>query len=411
MIDFNRLTDKQQTALKIILANKKKEILFDGGSRAGKTFIVMLAFIMLCIEYQGIRFLVARLRFAHAKASIWLQTLLPMLSGMFSDLQTEINRSDYIIKINNTSEIWLGGLDDKDRVDKILGQEYAGIFLNEAVDIAENTRDTIRTRLAQNIKGFTNILIYDCNPRHPMHYLYREFVEDKADFRYRLHWLPDDNIENLPKDYIESLDRLKGDKRKRFRLGEWAVLPGAVYENIYAENIIECNKDFDYYDDIVCGQDFGIHTAFVVWGIKGDRAYCLHEISLFGAANTTTKEIVKKIVDIFGIKEYNYPIYCDHEPDRIQEFCENGLNALKAYKDVEAGDASVNDFEIYFDVSCKNTFQSMLNLRHKEDINGNFLEGHVKENDHEADGSRYALHGWKMDNSRNTGILKIKGIM
>jgi len=410
MTKFSNLTEKQSQALKLLLKNVYKEILFDGGSRAGKTFLVLVYCILLCMNYKGMRMLVARLRFAHAKASIWLQTLMPMLTGMFSDLKIIINRSDYIVRIND-NEIWLGGLDDKDRVDKILGQEYCLIFLNEAVDIAEGTRDIVKTRLAQKIDGFKNVMIYDCNPRHPMHYLHKEFIEEKHPDRARIHWLPDDNIENLPEDYIQSLEQLKGDKRKRFRDGIWASLPGAVYDNIKAENIIETNKDLNYYDDITCGVDFGLNTAFSMWGIKGDKAYCITEVRLFGAKETTTKKIIDNLLEIFGLIEYNYPIYCDHEPDRIQELCEAGFNALKAYKDVEPGDASVNEYELYFDITCKHTFQSMLNLRHKEDITGAFIEAHVKENDHEADGARYALHGQKIDNGNTTGVLKIKGIM
>ena len=59
----------------------------------------------------------------------------------------------------NGSEIWLGGLDNKDRAEKIFGQEYAIIFLNEATQIGIKTVGKIHTRLAQSIEGFNNFLI------------------------------------------------------------------------------------------------------------------------------------------------------------------------------------------------------------------------------------------------------------
>jgi hypothetical protein len=47
------------------------------------------------------------------------------------------------------SQIWVGGLDDKERVEKILGQEYATIFLNECSQIPYESVLVARTRLAQ----------------------------------------------------------------------------------------------------------------------------------------------------------------------------------------------------------------------------------------------------------------------
>ncbi len=41
------------------------------------------------------------------------------------------HRQDGFFELTNTSRIWVGGLDDNERVEKILGLEYASIFLNE----------------------------------------------------------------------------------------------------------------------------------------------------------------------------------------------------------------------------------------------------------------------------------------
>jgi PBSX family phage terminase large subunit len=392
-----RLTPKQRKALEILRKQVYSEILFSGGSRAGKTFIVLFFFLCCALAYDGIRFLIARLRFAHVKANIWLQDI-PKLKeyDLFSHI--ELDNQNYIIKLNN-SQIWLGGLDDKDRTDKVLGQEYAGIFLNESVQIPISSRNLILTRLAQKIEGFNNFIIYDCNPRHPSHYIYQEFYLEEDKSKTKLEWSPYDNFDNLPDGYIENtLEKLKGNDRKRFLEGKWAEVPGAVY-NVKSENIIEVEKDLMCYDDVVGGLDFGLYSAFTLWGIKDDKAYCIEEMVLQGSNETTTDNIIKRLDQNEKIKFYEIIIYCDHEPDRIQMLENAGYYAKKAYKSVEAGDSIVNEFELYFDRACKNTFQSMLNLVHQQDNNGNFIDGkHVKENDHEADSSRYALAGWKMDN-------------
>lgn len=392
---FQKLNGKQIKAWNILITNKYLELLFDGGSRAGKTFVILLFLICLCLKFDGIRILIARLRFAHAKASLWLQTLIPMLHACFNKNDYHIDKQNYIIKIGK-SELWLGGLDDKERTDKILGQEYAAVFLNEAVRIAQSTVEKIKTRLAQNIEGFNNFIIYDCNPGNPKHWLRKKFIINKESDTYRLHWLPEDNEVNLPKNYINQiLEKLTGHEKRRFRYGEWASLPGQVYHNIKDKNVIKCNQNINYYDDITVGIDFGIYSAVVKWGIKEEKAYCLYEkIILHGK----TIDIINALNEIWGLKEKQIIIYCDHEPDRISEIEDAGYYPKKAYKEVGAGDSTVNEYELYFDIDCLNTFQSMLNLLHKQDNNGQFLDAHVKENDHEADASRYALHGWKMDN-------------
>ena len=45
-------------------------------------------------------------------------------------------RLAYLATAPNRSEIWLGGLDDKERVEKILGREFATILLILTVMLA-----------------------------------------------------------------------------------------------------------------------------------------------------------------------------------------------------------------------------------------------------------------------------------
>ena len=401
---FEKLTKRQEEGLKLLWQNYN-DILFDGGSRAGKTFLIVIYCLIICGKYAGIRCLLARYVFSHAKSSIWLQTLLPILQDNNLGLRYIINHSDYIIRFDNGSEIWLGGLDNKERADKILGQEYAFIFLNEAVSVPQKIRDIVKSRLAQRIEGYYNKIVYDCNPRSPWHYLFQEFYIESDERRAKLKWLPDDNKENIAEGYIEGvLDRFTGNEYKRFRLGEWANVEGAVYTNIKSENIIQCDQNWAGYDYLTGGQDFGYYSASNIWGIKNNKAYCLWENVLI---NKTTKDIIIGFDEIekkYLLKKSMIPIFCDHELDRIQEIYNAGYNAKEAKKEVQAGDSTVNIYELYFDVNCKSTFQSMLNLARDQDAMGNFIDKHIKENDHEADASRYALHSSRIS---NTGVKAV----
>lgn len=398
---LQKLTAKQETAL-YLLFDDYLEYLFDGGRRAGKTVLVVLYAIIICSRYPGIRCLFARLVFAHAVASLWLQTIIPFLQGNDIGLSYVIDKSNHIIRFDNGSEIWLGGFENKERADKILGQEYAFIFLNEAVQISLQIRDIVKSCLAQKIEGYQNKIVYDCNPRNPQHYLFQEFYIQSDSTRCKLKWVPDDNRENIADGYIEKvLDKLTGNSLKRLRYGEWANVEGAVYDNIYDNHFYEVPKDFGQFDAITGGQDWGYYSATSIWGIKESKASLIYEIIQIGK---TTKDIISeldKIDPILYLKKHYVPIFCDHELDRIQELCEAGYNAKKAHKEVGAGDDTVRGFDLWFDNKCKNTFQSLLNLSRQQDNYGNYLDAHVKENDHEADASRYALHGWKIENKNN----------
>lgn len=390
-----------------MLTNNFDEILLDGGSRSGKTFLIVFFIILLCSIYP-IRVLIARLRFNHAKNSLWAQTLIPFLETNFKG-HYEINKTDFIIKLFGKSEIWLGGLDDKDRADKILGQEYSIIYLNEATDISPKTIEKCKTRLAQNT-GLHNFLVMDCNPKSPQHYLYKRFILKEGitvEKIYRQLFLPKENIDNLPENYITTkLESLTGSDYQRYALGQWCNIEGAVYKNILEKNVIDTNKDLLYYDDVSIGIDFGYISAIVFVGYKENKAYVFKEATIIGG---TTQDIIRALNEVPYAKKYI--VYTDHEPDRKQEIESAGYMVKFARKEVGAGDSIVNETELYFDKKCIDTYNSCLNLSYIQDNDGNFLEKHIKENDHWADALRYAVASYKLDNVSPSDVFSPISIM
>jgi phage terminase large subunit len=120
--------------------------------------------IVIACKFPGSRHLICRFRFNHVKNSIWLDTLKKVLKTCFPLIKPHWNNQDYYITLPNGSEIWIGGLDDKDRSEKILGMEFLTIFVNEASQISYESYTTLLTRLAQKIEGARNFLFIDENP-------------------------------------------------------------------------------------------------------------------------------------------------------------------------------------------------------------------------------------------------------
>lgn len=221
----------QNRAIQLFTSGKSKFLLY-GGSRSGKSFIIVFAQIIIACKFPESRHLICRFRFNHVKNSIWMDTLKKVLKICFPQLVVKWNNSDFFITFPNGSEIWIGGLDDKERAEKILGMEFLTIFVNEASQISYEAYTTLLTRLAQNIDGARNMLFIDENPPSKKHWTYKIFfnkVEPETNISLShvdqygvLHMNPEDNLENISKDYMDLLASLPSRKKKRFLKGEFA---------------------------------------------------------------------------------------------------------------------------------------------------------------------------------------------
>jgi phage terminase large subunit-like protein len=233
------LTARQLEANKL-LASDKRHVMLYGGARSGKTFLLCRAIVIRALKAQGSRHLIARFRFNHVKQSIGFDTLPKVLALCFPDVTYRLDKSDWVFRFPNGSEIWLGGLDEKERTEKILGQEYATVYLNECSQIAESAVILVRTRLAQVVPGLDQRAYYDCNPPGTAHWSYRMFVEGReprsrqplknADQYAAMVLNPSDNAENLSPDYLAELRALPEKQYKRFWEGRFiAELDNALW--------------------------------------------------------------------------------------------------------------------------------------------------------------------------------------
>ena len=222
-------TIKQSAAVKL-MGGTSKYLLLVGGSRSGKTFIIIRQIFLRALKEPGSRHLCVRFAFNHAKQSLWYDTIPKVLELCFPGLKPSFNKSDWFLEFPNGSQVWVGGLDDKERTEKILGNEYTSIFLNEASQISYDSYTLVLTRLAQNT-GLVNRIYVDCNPPSTKHWLYQLFVmkqnpvtKEKLPEGLYDHMImnPDDNLDNLPEDYISAvLGTLSHRQQKRFRYGEF----------------------------------------------------------------------------------------------------------------------------------------------------------------------------------------------
>ena len=389
-------TNIQRKALSLLKSGAKHVLLF-GGSRSGKTTVLVMAIIYRALRFAGSRHLICRFRAKDARSSVLRETLLPWLDNTVGKSGYTYLAHESMVTLFNGSEIWIGGLGDREQADKILGHEYNTIYFNEISQISYAAITTAYSRLAMRVPGCRNLFFYDCNPGSPLHWAYRVFMLkrtflsgeplEKPELYVSMILNPEDNREHLPDDYISDiLDALPEKQKARFKLGEWVKAEGVIYDKFDETMILSVADLPQRFDRYACGQDFGMNITNVKIGWVGDVVYVLAD---YGAYNMTTKTFNAELEgrcwfdcpDGMGI-----PVYCDPAGgERIQEI----TGGIKANNSVDSGidyiNAKIERRQFYVSEKCTGVLSEIWD--YCRDESGEI----VKINDHFLDALRYAI--------------------
>jgi phage terminase large subunit-like protein len=244
-----QFTAKQWQAQEVLSGPAKHLMLF-GGSRSGKTFLLVRNVIMRALKAAGSRHVIFRYRFNSVKASVIADTFPKVMRLAFPEVTYKLDKTDWYATFPNGAQLWFGGLDDAERAEKILGMEFATIYFNECSQIPYESRNVAITRLAQSVdqeiggeaKPLKPRVYYDENPPSKGHWTYRLFIQ-KVDPETRLTLRnpddyvsfklnPGDNTANIAGDYLDTLESMSARLRKRFLDGEFGdETPGGLFHD------------------------------------------------------------------------------------------------------------------------------------------------------------------------------------
>lgn len=222
------------------LMNRNQHALMYGGSRSGKTFIAVRNMILRGLKKSSCH-LIVRKHFNDVKRAIFHKTFPDVMKACFPGVEYKWNKQDWFVTIYGpdgiASQIWLGGISDEKRAEKILGNEYSTIFANECSQIPYESIILLRSRLAETA-GHKLRFYYDLNPSGKKHWTYQEFVlglvpgtkkKSKLQTGYIL-INPIDNLDNLDPDYLDLLDTFPDRLRARFLKGLYlSEIEGALW--------------------------------------------------------------------------------------------------------------------------------------------------------------------------------------
>lgn len=233
MMQTFKMTKKQEEA-NCLLRGPAKHILLRGGARSGKTSLLVRAIIIRALKVTS-RHLILRKHFNHVKQSVWLDTLPVVMNLCFPNLSVRCkwDKADWFVTLPNSSEIWIGGLDDKERTEKILGKEFSTIYFTECSEMTYDSVGIAYTRLSQK-NDLAKKFYYCCNPPKLGHWSHKLFMlhvdptggldkplsnpQDYTTIKIN----PRDNEMNLDPNYIPGiLEKLPLALRQRFLDGEF----------------------------------------------------------------------------------------------------------------------------------------------------------------------------------------------
>lgn len=277
MSDFKK-TPAQVEAVKRIVSSTAANICIEGGSRAGKSFEIMRQIIVRAAKEPHSEHIICRETFNAAKRSIWLKTMPDVFRICFPDLKPQMKRSDgiYYTELSNGSKIYIAGLDDDKKLERLLGTEYSTLWINESNQVPFTAVTKLKSRLAQK-NGLIKRSYFDLNPTKTTSWVYQvfhqkvnpsdgEMLSDPENY-LTIKMSPQDNLENIDPEYIKMLESLPEKERLRFLMGEYddENTGAAVYafsddhvteEAKKLQGTVWVGSDFNvlYNSDVLCSQ-------------------------------------------------------------------------------------------------------------------------------------------------------------
>ena len=388
--------------------SKKRYVIMKGSAGSGKSVDTAQNYILRLMKDKG-RNLVAMRKSDITNRDSTFAELTGAIYKMFGDKSEaywKINSSPLQLtcRANGNKIIFRGMNDDKQRekLKSITFQKgkLTDVWLEEATEFTQADFEIIDDRLRGELpEGQFYQIRMTFNPVNKNHWIKKNFFD-----------IPDDNVLThhstyLTNRFIDDAYRQRMERRKIvdpegyqiYGLGEWGEIGGLILHNW---EVKELSLNFNDYDDIAIGQDFGFNhaNAILLLGIKDDDIYILDEIYLF---QKDTSEIVQEAIK--HAIPTNKKMWCDSaEPDRIQMWKKAGYYLAQGV-DKGGSKGSVNaqidwlkQRYIYVNPSCLNTIKELQQWKYqKNEKTGEYLDAPVPVMDDAMAALRYGVEGWR----------------
>jgi predicted phage terminase large subunit-like protein len=228
------LTQKQREAYKVFEANTIS--VYGGGIRSGKSYLLLIYFLILCFKYPKSRWLIMRESMPTIKRNLF-PTFNKLLDFGFSQYVKQWNKETQTVTFHNGSQILFmaESFDEDKELNRFRGLEINGAGIDEINECQEKTFYKLIER-AGSWTGAGKVpikIIGTCNPSHSW---VKELIYDKwRDGMLKPGWayIPALITDNpyIEKEYLDSLiDNMPDYEYEIFVKGNWDLkLEGVLF--------------------------------------------------------------------------------------------------------------------------------------------------------------------------------------
>ena len=293
-----KLYPKQQRAL----MSHAQEILYGGAAGSGKSYMMRVLAIILCMEIPNFKVFLFRRMYKELYINHVFSPdgFLVMMKPFIDAGEVTFNKSDGVFNFFNGAQIYLCHAQHENDIQAYLGAEIHCLLIDEATQFTEKMIRFIRTRvrlgglqLPDRWKGLLPKIIYGTNPGGVSHsYLKRAFVvhgeghifkapvQDGGMTREYVPARSKENVVMLRNDpnYSERIMGLGDDRLALAYLeGNWDLEEGAAFSDLWDTNVhivqsIEIPRTWK----IDRSHDYGYSApAATLWWAESDGTYAI----------------------------------------------------------------------------------------------------------------------------------------
>ena len=347
---------------------------FQGGSRSGKTWNILLWIIFsYCYKHKNKTISICRKTLPSLKASV-LRDFLEILRH--NELYSEL----YHNKTSN--EYWLNGnlieFFSLDMGSRVRGRKRDLLFVNEANEIDYESWSQLLFRTDGGI-------IIDYNPHDQFHWIYDKVLE-RQDCKLHISTYRDNPfISEVLKREIERLQYTDPEYWRVYGLG----LRGQNRSLVFKFNIIDTIPDDAKF--LAYGLDFGFSndpSSLCATYIKDDDMYVKELLYTTGLTN----QDISREFESLGLDRRDEVFADSSEPKSIEELYRMGWNVKGKKKyEINYGIDLVRRYKLHVTKDSTNAIKELESYKFVEDRNGNPTNKPLDANNHFCDSLRYSV--------------------
>ncbi|MFA0846361.1 MAG: PBSX family phage terminase large subunit [Methanobacterium formicicum] len=363
-----------------------RKLLIEGSAGSGKTIYAVHKVLKYGLEHKNARIGVFRDTLPALKATSWLE-LREALENY--GIPFYENKNEGIIRLPTGSTILFKPLDDLKKI-RSLNLDFVWVEQAEEISFAVFAELEKRIRGIVSKKSFGQFLL-TVTPEGTDHWIYNYFHRQKRGTILHFHY-----TENpfLPEEYVKEYEELKEidiELYYKYTLGKWGKLSNIVFENWDEQPPVSGVEKW------TAGVDFGYNnpSCFLLIGWYDGEPYIVREVY---KRRLTNPEFIDEIIAVLNDEGLTPgkldKVYCDAaEPDRIEEFCQQGFDAVPGVKDVAARLETTRSVQIHISPGCVETKREIKNYKYQKDKDGNILDKPVDFKNHAMDAMGYDVYG------------------